>query len=412
MTQLKLKTKHSIAPVLKASKQSGFVILMALLVLVLGAAAWYGSIGGKKSESMKSDLQTEHMANLQHIKERMLAYALLNPEIFDAADTSTPGPGYFPCPDPWGLGKTGTGMYCSDSYMNDMYTIGWVPQKIGKRNFSFLSSSQKIENRRYWFAVDTRFLVDGNRYDHRTISNRFAPLNINTPSLVDASLSRWPARDADDPRYCNQTPASNNAPGCVPPLTLDGKGDIVMVLFYAGEPLGKKQERRHTRMTQASSNIRMYLEQPSSAYSTTIKGPGTFISKGNGTDPFNDSVIAITRDEWNAAMLSRVAKDVDRDLDGNGLLDAEEDIDGDGFPDGNPVPDGVPDLCVLVDADVSVKEKNSWFNDCRYSGSKWPPYPCTDIATLSSMMMMGGHGSTTPVENIEGQGWRTVLECP
>ncbi len=412
MAQLKLQTKRSIAPVLKESKQSGFVILMALLVLVLGAAAWYGSIGSTKSESMKSDVQADYVANLQHVKERMLAYAVLNPEIFDEGigDTSNPGLGYFPCPDVTGDGISDTGLDCSAGGAN-FYTIGWVPQKIIDRNFSFLSSSQAAHNKRYWFAVDNRFLVDGRRFRYGA-SNRFAPLNINTPSLVDVSLLT-PATDPDDPSYCNQTPASNNAPGCAPPLTLDGEGDIVMVLFYSGDGAHfRSLSRDASYLTHAHSQITYHLEQPvfeqrqirlgRRVLRMTV-GPGEFISKGNGVDPFNDYVIAITREEWNAAMLSRVAKDVDRDLDGNGLLDAEEDIDGDGFPDGNPVPDGVPDLCVLVDADVSVKEKNSWFNDCRYSGGI-PPYPCTDVATLPPTLF--------PVENIEGQGWRTALGCP
>ena len=379
MAQLKLKTKRSIAPVLKESKQSGFAILMALLVLVLGVAAWYGSIGSLKSESMKSDAQADYVANLQHVKERMLAYAVLNPEIFDEGigDTSNPGLGYFPCPDITGDGISDTTWRCSRA--SSLYSIGWVPQKIIDRNFSFLSSSQNIENKRYWFAVDTRFLVDGIRFRYGAVSNRFAPLNINTPSLVDASLPT-PATNPNNPSYCNQTPASNNAPGCVSPLTLDGNGDIVMVLFYAGDPLGQSQQRQLLSGLSARSDIVRYLEQPTLLVppdeSSAPPTPGEFISRGNGVDPFNDYVIAITREEWNAAMLSRVAKD----------------------EDGN----AIPDLCEIP-LDVESNTKGSWFDDCRYSGGI-PPYPCTDVATLPPTLI--------PVENIEGQGWRTALGCP
>jgi hypothetical protein len=417
------------------ARQSGFVILMGLLILVLGAAAWYGSVGGKKSESMKASFQGEYVANLQHVKERMLTYAILHPEIFDKGSIFNPGIGYFPCPDTSGDGVSNTGPACSQS--RSLYALGWVPQKMSKKSFSFLSTSQKVENKRYWFAVDTRFLADAKKYHYDSFT-RFAPLNIKTPSLVDTTGNS----------NCDDTPGNPITAKCVPPLTLDGQQDIVMVLFYAGDTSTDKYTFRDLADKLAAEKIQNYLEQPSMnipSHSASYPAKtGVFISKSNGVDPFNDYVIAITREEWNAAMLSRVAKDANRD--------------------------GVPDLCEIP-LDVQTNDKNSWFDDCRYSGSE-PPYnlpnhkPCTHIndpiflaeASGKNMMiasnswnlrfsglsvdwsswfglnqlwsmMGGGHGgghgggggghgggggggpTITPVPNIEGQGWRTALGC-
>jgi len=357
------------------AQQSGFVILMGLLIIVLGAAAWYASTSGGKSAEMRADFQTEYIAELQHVKERMLTYALLNPEIFDQGDTSNPGPGYFPCPDITGDGDSDTGGDCSSS--TSLYGIGWVPQKIIDKRFSFLRSSQDYINKRYWFAVDTRFLVDGAKYSYGSVSNRFAPLNINTPSLVDTTGAS----------YCDGTTGNPVTSTCVPPLTLDGKEDIVMVLFYAGESLSEGLfNERNIDDKSAAERIEYFLEQPSMnvpASSDSLPAvSGHFISKGNGVDPFNDYVIAITREEWNATMLSRVAKDINSNL--------------------------TPDLC---ETPLDPDERN-WFEECRYLGSP-PPYDCSLIELDGGGMMGSMMGSGTPVavENIEGQGWRKALGC-
>ena len=428
---------------LTASKQSGFVILMALLVLVLGAALWFGSTGNVGSEKMKDVKQKAYIADLERVKERMLTYAILNPELFDRStevplftDNDLPGPGYFPCPDVDGDSDSDTGNDCTIS--GNLYAMGWVPQKVVARNFSFLPSEQELENKRFWFATDARFLVDG-QYAYGG-SKRFAPLNINTPALVDPTGAS----------FCDEEPVSAN---CVPPLSLDGKEDIVMVLFYAGEPNPSEQNRtlHSPALFLASDEIGQYLEQPSLAIppnSVNHTQTGVFVSQDSGAGFFNDYAIAITREEWNAAVLSRVAKDVDGD--------------------------SIPDLCTLVDPDITVNEKNSWFNKCRYSGVGEPSYAfggkgCDDLNNLNQSVAvpssegtlwagwfsdfnglsvswergfglnpfwtkhgggmgvmgggccgggggggMGGGGGTPPpgIDNIEGQNWREALGCP
>jgi hypothetical protein len=155
----------------------------------------------------------------------------------------------------------------------------------------------------------------------------------------------------------------------VPPMTLDGKDAIVMVLFYTGEPLSG-QSRPSTVYTD-------YLEQTTIIPGYTVD----FRSVGANSTVFNDYVIAITRKEWEAALLSRVKQDFST-------------VSGDG------VPNGVPDMCEdLSDTDIS------WFNACKYIGTNIPSFsadPFPDTCT---------HTGVIAEENITGQDWRSVL-CP
>lgn len=373
---MKVKISKSTTINYTTNRQSGFMLLMSLLVIVLGASAWFGFVGAAKMDEMKTDDQSEHIKKLHEIKERMLAYAVLTPEIYEnTSNTSNPGPGYFPCPDITGDGESDPGNQCTR--INHLYVLGWVPQRIIDRNFYFLSTNQPVESKRYWYAVDTRFMISGQRYRYGSSPGRYAPLNINMPSLVN--FKRGPICDENlDPLLL--------ASDCVPPLTLDGKGDIVMIIFYAGEPINPF--RRFD--WQAMNLVSQYLEQPSlgvvpSFYVGHLGTTGEAVSKGSGDEFFNDVMVTITREEWNAAMLNRVAKDV---LDKNGL----------------PTPDGVPDLCYISDSNVEVNDKNSWFEECRVLGSTF--YPCTDINTLITA------STPNPVANIEGQGWRQALGCP
>ena len=333
------------------SRQSGFVVLMGLLILVLGASAWFGSLGSLYSEGMKLTNQSDDVRSLEKIKDKMLTYALLYPELFrDGNDT--PGPGYFPCPDTTGDGQSNGGCVAG----NSLFVIGMVPQRITARQFSFLPSNQ--ENRRYWFVVDSRYL---NR------SPRLGSLNSLTSNLVDTTGA---------PEFCNDPntglPSVILPSTCVAPITLDGRGDIVMILFYAGDALNQQRGSLPVGAGFVDAHIGQFLEQPALP---AVGEPASFVSVGLNPDVFNDRVVTITRDEWNATMLSRVAMDV------------------------NPK-DAMVDLCSLPE-DTTALGSNTWFDRCGYIPpfTSSPNNPCT---------LRGGPGD---INNLEGQGWRFVLGC-
>jgi len=348
------------------TKQSGFIVLMGMLALVVGAGIWFGTLGNLRSNTMSIQQNDSGINQLKRIKEKMLTYAVLYPELNEDNDAivDEPGVGYFPCPDENGDGESQTTVApftCGrDALVNDeLFVLGMVPHKISSRFFSFLDTS--LDSHLFWYAVDARFL-SFNMLFADTTADLYAPLNVNTSSLVKDRL--------------------NND---VAPFTVDGQDEIVMVLFYAGKPL-EGQSR-------PSIDPADYLEQNiiynASGVSTTDTGTlitgltHDFTTSGNDPDTFNDYVITITRAEWKAAVLSRVSQD---------LMNVNL---GPGSP-----PDGVPDLCDSVSTGVQ-----HWFNECSYDTTS----PNFNNAPFPS----GLCSSTvvTPNENISGQNWRSII-CP
>jgi len=322
-------------------KQQGFIILMGMLALVLGAAVWFGTVNNIQSNSIKISLQDENLRELQRIKDRMLAYAVLQPEIFRTDSGSTvpraqediPGPGYFPCPDTDGDGNSNAP--CGG--VGSTVVIGLVPESVSSRHFTFID--EPLEANQYWYAVDSRFLTQNSEYYYDLSYKRFVPLNRASPAIASLTLDDDPLTTDDDARTT----------------------DIVMVLFYAGPPVGNQNQS-----VIAPGN---FLELENS------DGDADFITTSANPLTFNDYVIPITRTEWNAAVLSRVSIDL---------------ITG---VTAGTTPDRVPDLC----DSVAVTDLH-WFNDCKHIGTV-PPFTCT-------------FNTVNTDENLYGQGWRTDLSCP
>ncbi|MDG6778653.1 hypothetical protein QCB44_08040 [Thiomicrorhabdus sp. zzn3] len=246
------------------------MVLMILMMLALGTAAWFGSLGQIRANSMKIESEDRNLMELQSIKDRMLAYAILHPEIY-SDESITPGVGYFPCPDINGDGLS-DGPCGYTSGINQLFVIGRVPERISNHFFSFIDSD--LDPSLYWMAVDSR-LVNDHGFFQFTTAKRFAPVNTNLDTEVKDQ--------------------SNND---VAPLLVDGKDEIVMALFYAGPPLSGQ--------SRTSNSITDYLEQPAINNGYNIN----FQSVGANNDVFNDYVITITRGEWEAALLSRISQDV------------------------------------------------------------------------------------------------------
>ena len=333
---------------IKKTKQQGFIILMGMLALVLGAAVWFGTLGSVRSNTMAIQQNDIHINHLKRIKEKMLTYAVLHPEIYSDS-VNVPGIGYFPCPDQNGDGAIDApDSPCGTDALgtNELFTMGMVPFKIGTRNFSFIDSLS--DNHLYWYAVDSRLVNSSARFATAT-SQRFSTINNELEPLVQIEAAVLAAAGIPDP-------------GPIAPMTLDGKDQIVMVLFYAGPPLAGQ--------TRPSNNPADYLEQPA-----IVAGlPLDFQSVGVNPDTFNDYVIPITRREWESAMLSRVSRDI------------------------NPE-DTIPDACDLL----APVQPADWFEECLYTGVNVPPFtdlPFTDNCPNTSVIAD---------ENITGQGWRAII---
>lgn len=326
------------------TKQSGFIILMGMLLLVLGAAAWFGFYGNIKSTSMQLKQDDLNIVKLKQIKERMLTYAVLHPELyFDAANPAdTPGMGYFPCPDTDGDGDA-EGICGRDALGNDqLFVFGRVPLQITGVRFNFINT--RDNNELFWFAYDAR-MVNNSQVFASLPNNRFAELNNRLPNVV-----------------------TDTAGIDVPPLTLDGRDDIVMVLFYAGD----NNLEDIPAQNRPSYDINDYLEQGN------VNSNGNtynFVSSGANPEAFNDYVIAITRNEWERALLKRLTLDLDED----GFLDIC-------LPATAPPPPAAP----------PVTTPPSWMQACTFNdtGANAPPFTC----------------NADTVDNLVGQGWADILD--
>lgn len=331
-------------------KQSGFIILLGMLLLVLGAASWFGFYGNIKSTSMQLKQDDLQKSKLHHIKERMLTYAVLHPELYfnQVNPANTPGMGYFPCPDTNGDGAAESICGRNPTSSNDqLFVLGRVPLQITGIDFNFVDT--RDSNELYWFAYDARMVNNSQSYAVSP-NNRFAELNIRLPNSV------------------------NDATGTsVPPLTLDGRDDIVMVLFYAGDDdlaNGPVQNR-------PSNNVNDYLEQGA------INSDGNtynFVSTDGDPEAFNDYVIAITRNEWERALLKRLTLDLDED--------------------------GYLDICVPTGPVASLPSTPPlstppvWMQACTYDAT------LGNLAFDPSLFTC----NADTVDNLIGQGWAEILD--
>lgn len=327
------------------SKQRGFIVLLIMMMLVVGAAVWFGTISGLRAQNMQIQMHNMHIRELHQIKQKMLTFAVMQPEIYYSEISGSPdfdeipGIGYFPCPDKNGNGLPNDGFdidgipiagVVNNCGSSDGFVTGIVPIKSSDNRYTFVDNP--IDSNLYWFSVDSRFVTSNSISTHR-----FLPLNSISPANAN--------------------------------LTVDGRNDIVMVLFYAGDPLAGQN-----RSSLSQSN---YLDQGNA------DDDENFFTKDGAPDVFNDYVISITLEEWRAALLSRVGKDVTKDDDGDGIADDDNNND---LPDrgGN----NVPDLC---ESNRVKDNANHWFNRCAFIAGSADFIGDCDLSALE--------------DNFNGQNW-------
>ena len=71
--------RNNVSPV---KKQSGFIVLTIMLMLVLGATVFFGTAEMLRSTSMQIESQQSQIEQLHRVKGKMLSFAALFPEIY------------------------------------------------------------------------------------------------------------------------------------------------------------------------------------------------------------------------------------------------------------------------------------------------------------------------------------------
>ena len=168
-------------------KQRGFSLVYFLILL--GIASGAGLMYLKpNAETLKFNNQQKQLDLLERAKNNLLVYTSSIPEIYATNDdNNTPvylagnrvsGPGYLPLPVTHPFGTVN--QTCANS---DEVVIGYLPQTIGNRHFTFSTGSTPIH-----YAVDCRYVIQNTNFNNGTIG-RFSPLNPNNPTGPNAHIS-------------------------------------------------------------------------------------------------------------------------------------------------------------------------------------------------------------------------------
>ena len=298
-----------------SKSQSGFVMLLFVVILVVGATFYF--VGNVKNYSaiftLNKDL--EERTELEEIKDQLLLYAMNFSELYANTTTSPypnhrtvvrPGPGYFPCPYDLNTGLIAAtcANYVIGAGGSPSYVAGFLPPGIRGRLFYFLGNyipEQRIND--YLLLVDERFVYHNSNYNSVGVNstNRFAPLN---DQLIPLPVLRL---NDDGKEYVALIirPGSANvypAPPAAPILDQTTFRPVPIQVPTAGSPL----------------NLNGYLDRQFTDPALTVAAPNNnqdgdfqFYTAGKdalGVERFgvNDIIIGITYQEWQDAVKDRI----------------------------------------------------------------------------------------------------------
>lgn len=287
--------------------QSGFILMIMLVLMLLGAAAYFGNYAKNYSFFHRQTESIQTLSELNSIKQQLLTYAVFQPEIFQSelvSNTVTnipvadiPSPGYFPCPDIDGDGSlTGGETQCGNPRVvgddSTGFDYGFLPVSFKTRNFFLKGASP----RQFYYVVADRFVNSSGSYNN-TSTHRYAPLN--------STLTPAEAPDSGSP-----TGLPDNTP---PWLMINGAGQYVALIIAPGAPQvfpdGTVQDR--TNVTDAKARIGDYLDMRFNVSGVKVDDGNAartrFFYTGQQANPtVNDVVVGITFDEWKKAMETRI----------------------------------------------------------------------------------------------------------
>ena len=288
-------------------QQSGFIMMVMIVIMVVGAAAYFGVFNENLIFKNKVKLTERDIANNLKIREQLLRYATFQPELYESDPTGgtgyalkqinlVPGPGYFPCVDLNGDGEvlaaeTSCGNPRDATDDSTGFAIGFLPVGFSTRNIFFGG----LEAKQFYYVVDERF-VNGNNLYNNGSTGRYAPLN---PALTPAA-----APDA--------SPGLLLPDNTKPWLSLNGVEGYVALIISPGKPMvmqdGTVQDR--TQPGDAVARMGDYLDKRFNASGTELNGNSDgdrfFFSQSKNNIGVNDTIVGITFEEWQSAMLKRV----------------------------------------------------------------------------------------------------------
>lgn len=169
----------------KITHQRGYILIITLVLLVVGAATWFSSGSLNLAEKRRYNITQNRLDQMEEIKQKLLIYASLTPSIMQT-DSSTPppsvysyntvpGPGYLPC---WDVDGNGNMDNADCSFTAGDFQPRYLPYQISTRHLYFGDQPKQ-----YYYVLDQRFAIRNANYNNGS-TGRYAPLNLSiTPAL-------------------------------------------------------------------------------------------------------------------------------------------------------------------------------------------------------------------------------------
>ncbi|WP_173290580.1 hypothetical protein [Thiosulfativibrio zosterae] len=276
---------------MRAKQQSGFIMMVFVVILVLGASAYFSGYGENLFFKQKAKLTLENYEDTQIVKSQFWRYSVFQPEFYESDPAGgtgfnlknidrIPGPGYFPCVDLDGDGEVlGAETSCGNVTVagddTTGFVVGFLPTNFRTRNIFF----NKVAPKEFYYILDERFANGNNSYNNGS-TGRFAPLN---PGLSPTGR-----------------------------LFLNDQDGYVALIIAPGESMvmqdGTIQDRNQAG--DALARIADYLDKRFDALGNEVNGNADgdfkFYSQSKSNIGINDTVIGISFSEWQTMMLNRV----------------------------------------------------------------------------------------------------------
>ena len=288
---------------LSRKNQSGFIMLLLVVILALGAATYFGSVARNIAWENKNSKLLGNLDEVNQIKQQLLLYAANFTELYSNNNTSPynlvsqnlqASPGYLPCP--FDLTANTMAGQCEDYVLptgivdheaTPGYVQGFLPPGIASRLFYFAGNTTPNSNgKNYILLVDERFV--------------YRNANFNTTGTIQTF------------RYA----PLNNVLAIPPVLQLNDDGkNYVALIIDAGDPINYVSQDQSTLRPASNTpgaSLNGYLDRRFADVAQTVPvndnqdGDRRFYSASRRNYGVNDVVVGITYQEWQQAVKARI----------------------------------------------------------------------------------------------------------
>lgn len=277
-------------------KESGFIMMIVLVIMVVGTASFYGLYTQNQSATFQFEETNKRLQALEDIKARVLNYSIMHSEIYMTSTTGAakslvdiPGPGRMPCPNDYADDNKDM---LSDCSTQGEVVISFMSSGVDSRHFHFFKQGQEsitppVDQKDYIFVVDRDFVFGNNAAELNADTSADLKLNDDGKDYVALIIDPGKAQVyADDYDQLTNRPAA-----------------------AAQEPnLRGYLDRRYADYDQ-TTEVTGNFKQPSSSEDSANPAHAElfkFYSMGRGNFGVNDLIVGISKKEWITVVKTKV----------------------------------------------------------------------------------------------------------